>query len=83
MRSGRVIDWATALDTSPEELHRRLRSLWQEQEDLYAREVRIREQLHSCPDRELDGHLMKAERHIAQASILLGEASVDASRVRY
>ena len=83
MRTGRVIDWATALETSPEELHRRLRGLWQEQEDVYAREARIRGQLHACPDRELDSHLMKAERHIAQAAVLLGEASVDSARVRY
>jgi chaperonin cofactor prefoldin len=47
MRSGRVIDWATALETSPEELHRRLQTLWREQEDLYARQARIRAQLHT------------------------------------
>ena len=82
MRHGRVIDWATALETSPEELFRRLTTIWREQEDVYAQQARIREQVHACPDRDLDEHLMKAEQHIAKASALLGAATIEASRAK-
>jgi hypothetical protein len=83
MRNGRVIDWATALETSPEELFRRLRGLWRDQEDLYVQQSRIRQQVHTGPDRELDEHLMKAEQHIAKASALLGAATFEASRLSF
>jgi hypothetical protein len=80
MRGGRVIDWSDALGVSPEELHGALRAIWREQEEIYGQQVKLRDRVHASPDRELDGHLRQAERHIGQAAQLLGSAVADAAR---
>ena len=74
MRSGQTRQWSNAVGVAPDEVHRRLQSLWREQEDLYGRQSRLRDQLHSCPDRELDEHLLQVERHMGQAAMLIGNA---------
>lgn len=74
MRGGQAFVWSAAVGVSPTEVERRLQSLWREQEDLYSRQSRLRDQLHSCPDRELDEHLLQIERHMGEAATLIGNA---------
>lgn len=80
MRGGPVIDWSVALGVAPDELHGALRTLWREQEGIFGQQSKLRNRIHAVPDRELDDHLMQAERHIGQAAQLLGNAVADAAR---
>jgi hypothetical protein len=80
MRGGRIIDWSHALGVSPDELHGTLRALWREQEQIYGQQSKLRDRIHAVPDREIDAHLLKAERHIGEAAQLLGSAAADAAR---
>ena len=80
MRGGKVIDWSDAIGVPPDELHAALRSLWRQQEELYGTQARLRDRIHACPDGELDGHLALVEKHMGEASQLLGSAVADAAR---
>jgi hypothetical protein len=81
VRGGPVIDWCEALGVTPDELSEGLRSLWREQEEIFGLQSRLRDRLHGCPDQDLDGHLLQAERHMGEAAVLLGNSTADATRV--
>lgn len=80
MRGGKVIDWSDAIGVPPDDLHAALRSLWRQQEEIYGQQATLRNRVHACPDRELDEHLSLIERHMGEASQLLGRAVADAAR---
>lgn len=79
MRGGKVIDWSNAFGVSPDDLHAALRTLWRQQEEIYGQQAKLRDRVHACPDRELDEHLSLVERHMDEASQLLGRAVADAA----
>lgn len=72
--------WATALGVDEAEAHAALRRVWRYQEDVYAAQVQVRNQLHTVPDRDLDATLCHVERLLAHVSVVLGGTVADLAR---
>lgn len=80
MRPSERMGWCESLGVGSSELHAELRGLWRAQEELYAAQMRIRDRLHSAPDRDLDESLRQAERHLARVSVILGGTVADLAK---